>query len=79
MTGEQTKTNETAPADQQIVSTEIGDLTSADFETTREKWRQYVRDCLINDTKTALYAVNSADNCSLQSFLVKRDLKIMVK
>ena|SRR5215211_131290 len=62
MTGEQTVTNETAAVDQQIISTEIGDLTSADFETTRENLAAVRQGLLDNDSKAALDALNSADN-----------------
>lgn len=62
MTGEQTITNETAAADQQIVSTEIADLTSADFETLRDNLVTVREGLLDNDAKAALDALNSADN-----------------
>ena len=62
MTGEQTVTNKTAAADQQIVSTEIADLTSADFETLRENLVTVREGLLDNDAKAALDALNSADN-----------------
>jgi len=62
MTGEQTMTNETAAADQQIATTEISDLMSADFETTRENLADVRQGLLDNNTKAALDALNSADN-----------------
>jgi len=62
MTGEQTLTNETTAADQQTVNTEIGGLTSADFETTKENLATVRQGLLDNDTKAALDALNSADN-----------------
>ena len=62
MTGEQTATNETAASDQQMVSTEIADLTSADFETLRENLVTVREGLLDNDAKAALDALNSADN-----------------
>lgn len=62
LTGELTMTNETAAADQQTISTEIGDLTLADFETTRENLAAVREGLLDNDTKAALDALNSADN-----------------
>lgn len=62
LTGELTMTNETAAADQQTISTEIGDLTSADLETIRENLAAVREGLLDNDTKAALDALNSADN-----------------
>jgi hypothetical protein len=62
LTGELTMTNETAAADQQTISTEIGDLTLADFETTKENLAAVRQGLLDNDTKAALDALNSADN-----------------
>ena len=62
MIGEQTMTNETAATDQQIVSTEIGDLTSADFETTKENLAAVRQGLVDNDAKAALDALNLADN-----------------
>jgi hypothetical protein len=59
MTGEQTMTNETAAT---YMSTETGDLTSADFETTRENLAAVRQGLLDNDTKAALDALNSADS-----------------
>lgn len=62
LTGELTMTNETAAEDQQTISTEIGDLTSADLETIRENLAAVREGLLDNDTKAALDALNSADN-----------------
>src|SRR5215207_2967201 len=70
MTGEQTLTNETTAADQQTVNTEIGGLTSADFETTKDeqlnplqKQIDTVRDELRNgDNIKSLAALNTADS-----------------
>jgi hypothetical protein len=67
----------TTAAAQQIVSTEIGDLTSADFETTRENLAAVRQGLIDNDTKAALDALNSSDNSLFAVILVKRDLKIM--
>src|SRR5215216_2464270 len=62
LTGEQTMTNETTATEQQTVSTEIGGLTSADFETIRESLAAVRQGLLDNDTKAALDALNSADS-----------------
>ena len=72
MTGEQTLTNETTAADQQTVNTEIGGLTSADFETTKENLATVRQGLLDNDTKAALDALNSADN-SLFAVILSQD------
>ena len=52
----------TTAAAQKIVSTEIDDLTSADFETTGENLAAVRQGLLDNDTKAAIDALNSSDN-----------------